>query len=386
MKLNTLKKFILIICLSFIGINLTYATKPNNGEVPFPQTVYTGLQGKHHVQGIAVDKEKGYIYFSFTTKLIKMDLKGNLIGSVHGLTGHLGCLTMNPEDGRIYGSLEYKNDAIGKGIAGEKATKQGNSFYIVIFDPDKITRPNMSAEKDGVMTSVYLKEVVDDFEATVTHQGEEVKHRFGCSGIDGVSFAPEVGKKDGKMLLYVAYGIYKDLKRTDNNYQVLRAYDIKNWKKYERPLIQENMHKQGPSKNKELYFVYTGNTDWGIQNLAYDSATGNMLAAVYKGKKKEFPNYSFFMFDWSKPAKKMQLKGFEGKMIQKTIALAPQGLYDEKTGTYGWHFKFGTTGLCPLGNGYFYISHSSSKPEQSCTAKLYKWTGTPDGPFQLVTE
>ena len=26
-----------------------------------------------------------------------------------------------------------------------------------------------------------------------------------------------------------AYGIYKDLKRTDNNYQVLRAYDIKNW-------------------------------------------------------------------------------------------------------------------------------------------------------------
>ena len=58
MKLNTLKKFILITCLSFIGFNLTYATKPNNGEVPFPQTVYTGLQGKHHVQGIAVDKEK----------------------------------------------------------------------------------------------------------------------------------------------------------------------------------------------------------------------------------------------------------------------------------------------------------------------------------------
>lgn len=68
------------------------------------------------MQGIAVDLERGYIYFSFTTKLLKMDLAGNLIGSVDGLTGHLGCLTMNPADGRVYGSLEYKDDAIGKGI------------------------------------------------------------------------------------------------------------------------------------------------------------------------------------------------------------------------------------------------------------------------------
>lgn len=386
MKTNNLKKTILLMSMLLIWSNIIYATTPSNDKAPFPLTVYTGLQGKYHVQGITIDKEKGYIYFSFTTKLIKMDLKGNLIGSVDGLTGHLGCLTMNPADGRIYGSLEYKNDAIGKGIAGEKAAKQGNAFYVVIFDPDKITRPNMSAEKDGVMTSVYLKEVVDDFEATVTHKGEKVKHRYGCSGIDGITFAPEVGKKEGKMILYVSCGIYNDLKRSDNDYQVIRAYDVTKWSKYENPLFQENMHQHGPSKCKDLYFVYTGNTDWGIQNLAYDPSTGNTLAAVYKGKKKEFPNYSFFMFDWSKPAKKTQLKGYEGKMIQKTIALAPQGIYDEKTGTYGWHFKFGVTGLCPLGNGYFYISHSSSKPEQSCTAKLYKWTGAPDGPFQLVTE
>lgn len=386
MRFNTLKNAFLILCMLFFTGNILHAADSNNGESSLPTSIYTGLQGKYHVQGIAIDKEKGHIYFSFTTRLIKMDLKGNLIGSVEGLTGHLGCLTRNPVDGRIYGSLEYKNDAIGKGIAGEKAEKRDNAFYIVIFDPDKITRPNMSAEKDGVMTSVYLKEVVDDFEATVTHQGEEIKHRYGCAGIDGVTFAPEVGKKDGKMLLYVSYGIYNDLKRTDNDYQVMRAYDTSKWSKYENPLSQENMHKQGPAKSKDLYFVYTGNTDWGIQNLAYDPATGNMLAAVYKGKKKEFPNFAFFMFDWSKPAKKMQLKGYDGKMIQKTIPLASQGIYDEKTGTYGWHFKFGVTGLCPLGNGYFYISHSNSKPQQSCTAKLYKWTGAPDGPFQLVTE
>ena len=92
------------------------------------------------------------------------------------------------------------------------------------------------------------------------------------------------------------------------------------------------------------------------------------------------------MFDWSKKAKKMQLKGHEGKVVQKTIALASKGIYDEKSGVYGWNFNLGTTGLCPLGDGYFYISHPSSKPRQSCTAKLYKWTGAADTPFQPVTE
>ena len=61
-----------------------------------PREIRSGEQGPFHVQGIAVDLERGYIYFSFTTKLLKMDFEGNLIGSVDGMTGHLGCLTMNP--------------------------------------------------------------------------------------------------------------------------------------------------------------------------------------------------------------------------------------------------------------------------------------------------
>ena len=69
-----------------------------------PREIRSGEQGPFHVQGIAVDLERGYIYFSFTTKLLKMDFEGNLIGSVDGMTGHLGCLTMNPADGRVYGS------------------------------------------------------------------------------------------------------------------------------------------------------------------------------------------------------------------------------------------------------------------------------------------
>ncbi len=53
-----------------------------------------GFSG-HHIQGIAIDKNRQYMYLSFTTSLIKTDLEGNIIGSVRGIMGHLGCLSMH---------------------------------------------------------------------------------------------------------------------------------------------------------------------------------------------------------------------------------------------------------------------------------------------------
>ena len=361
-----------------------------------PREIRSGEQGPFHVQGIAVDLERGYIYFSFTTKLLKMDFEGNLIGSVDGMTGHLGCLTMNPADGRVYGSLEYKDDAIGKGIrrtldAGQVAPedeKDRTGFYVAIFDVDRITRPDMDAEKDRVMTTVYIKEAVDDYYAKVSNNGQELEHRFGCSGIDGVTFAPAFGQsRDGKKYLYVAYGIYGDTLRTDNDYQVILAYDTRDWKQYEQPLTQENLHKSGPEKPLHKYFLYTGNTSWGIQNLAYDKASGNMHAAVYKGKKSHYPNYSYFVIDGSKAPERKQLQGFDPAVEAEVLSLLPEGLHDAQSDTWGWNFKWGTTGLCPIGDGYFYISHNAKDKQtgnQSSTVQLYKWTGNPDKAFELV--
>ena len=66
-----------------------------NGKMPvdvskLPRQIYSGEQGPFHVQGIAVDLDRGYMYFSFTTTLLKTDMQGNLLGSVEGMTGHLG--------------------------------------------------------------------------------------------------------------------------------------------------------------------------------------------------------------------------------------------------------------------------------------------------------
>ena len=64
-----------------------------------PDSVYvTG--GNFHVQGIAIDRTRRCMYFSFTTSLVKTDLKGNVIGSVEHLTGHLGDLAIHPVTGR----------------------------------------------------------------------------------------------------------------------------------------------------------------------------------------------------------------------------------------------------------------------------------------------
>jgi len=277
------------------------AACPSNGPKPIditglPRQIYSGEQGPFHVQGIAADLDRGYMYFSFTTSLLKTDLQGNLLGSVEGMTGHLGCMTLNPDDGRLYASIEYKHDAIGKGILNKlEGTKndEQTGFYVAVFDVDRIDRIGMNAEKDDVMKTVYIKEAVDDYYAETVNNGQKLEHRFGCSGIDGVTFAPAFGQnRDGKKYLYVAYGIYGDTLRTDNDYQVILAYDTQDWKRYEQPLTQENLHKSGPEKPLHKYFLYTGNTSWGIQNLAYDKASGNLHAAVYKGKKSQYPNYS----------------------------------------------------------------------------------------------
>lgn len=373
-------KRIVLILIYLLGIVVAKADD-GAGYGVLPDSIFSGYQGKHHVQGIAVDVDKGYVYFSFTTRLIKTDLKGNLIGSVEGLTGHLGCLSLNPIDGRVYGSIEYKDDVIGVGIAGDAAKTRRSAFYIAVFDGDRITRPGMKPDDDGVMTTVYLGDVVKDYYAMVKNCGKEVEHRYGCSGIDGVAFGPRPGSKDGKPVLYVAYGIYGDTTRTDNDYQVLLTYDTSGWSRYERTLEQDNPHRCGPSKPLCRYFVYTGNTTWGIQNLNYNPEINALMAAVYRGGKRDFPNFPLFAVDLDKPAVKQRLCGFDNREKGYVLPLKPIGIHDGATDTYGWYFKDGATGLCSLGDGLFYISRNSGHPEQSSTLRLYRWTGDQDGPF-----
>ena len=298
-----------------------------------------------HVQGIAYDPIKQEFYFSFTTALLKTDREGRLLGSVTGLVGHLGCIAWNAAERRVYGSLEYKHDCIGRGILDHVGEREyADAFYIARFDGDKITEPGMSAETGGVMTAVYLREVCEDYAAG----------RYGCGGMDGVTFAPAFGSREPKQYLYVAYGIYSDTARVDNDHQVLLQYDVENWDGVAKPLLQADMHRSGPKKPEGKLFLYTGNTTFGVQNLEYDPASDLILAAVYKGEKPEFPNWPMFFADRSVSPVRMPLCGVgeEGDVI----VLASCGKRKTEGGIPGSDFPYGSTGIVSLGGGMFFFS------------------------------
>ena len=321
----------------------------------FPHTVYSGIRYGGHVQGIAIDEVSRHVYFSFTTELVKTDYAGNLIGSVEGLAGHLGCIVFDPERRRVVGSLELKHDAIGKGIVSRTGRElaEEDAFYLVAFDVDAIDRPDMDAEADGIMKAVWLREVVEDYNATDEISGK--RHRYGCSGIDGAAWGPVFGADpDSRPKIMVAYGIYGDTTRADNDHQVILCYDPIIFDKYGQPLRQSAPHHNGPESPEAKYFFFTGNTTYGVQNLEYDPFTRTWLTAVYTGKKNDFPNYPLFLIDGQVSPAMLPLRGRNGE-IGLTLTPARLGRMPDEL-TPGCHFPLGSTGIYAFGDGRYAFS------------------------------
>ena len=134
-------------------------------QYDIPARISSGSYREGHVQGIALDPVRGFVYYSFTTMLLKTDLSGRPVGSVAGLAGHLGCITYDPAADAVYGSLELKHDAIGQGIIARTGRDPSaeDAFYLVAFHAAAVTRMDMDAEADGVMKAVYLRDVVQDY-------------------------------------------------------------------------------------------------------------------------------------------------------------------------------------------------------------------------------
>jgi len=348
-------------------------------EKSYPGTVFSGWWPEGHIQGIALDKEKGHMYFSFTTILLKTDLQGKPLGSVKNLAGHLGCITFDPDRRKIYGSLELKHDAIGAGVIARTGWDPNpeDNFYLVSFDVDAIDRMEKDAEKDGIMQAVWLGEVRSDYEATDPVSGN--KHRYGCSGFDGTGYGPVFGT-DGEKKIMVAYGIYEDNDRDDNDHQVILQYDPSIFEAYGQPLNQEKPHYSGPEAAEQRYYLYTGNTRYGMQNLEYDPHSRTWLAAVYRGKKEKFTDFVLFFIDATAAAAEQPLLGRDGE-TGRLLTLAPIGQIG-KENIRGSHFPLGSTGVYSFGNGKFYFSRPLKNKENKTFASLTElYEMTPDGTF-----
>lgn len=337
-----------------------------------PRTILSGFWKEGHVQGIAVDLEKQHIYFSFTTILLKTDFEGTPLGSVRNLAGHLGCITFDADRRRVYGSLELKHDSIGKGIINRTGwnPSEEDNFYLVSFDVDKIDRMYMDAEADGIMQAVWLREVVTEYAATDPISG--CKHHYGCSGIDGTAYGPVFGTNGPKKIM-VAYGIYCETSRTDNDHNVILQYDPDIFEKYGMALNQSQPHHNGPESAEDRHFFYTGNTRWGVQNLEYDPASNLWLVCVYKGQKETFTNFPMFLIDGSAAPQRKELTGRPGETGNVlTLAQTQEiGLH----GIPGCTFPLGSTGVFAVGDGQFYFSDPISNAEEktfSSTVQLYR--------------
>lgn len=302
----------------------------------YPNSIYTGTFNGGHIQGIALDKKRGIMYCSYTTMLVKIDLEGKFLGSVINLKGHLGCIDFCEEDGCVYGSLEYKNDAIGQGIharLGMGDVEEG--FYIARFDGEKITSGDVDAS--GLMETLYLKNVVEDY----LYTDGALRHRYGCSGIDGTCFAPFPGECGGKKYLSVAYGIYSDLERDDNDNQIILQYDLDKIKGKFSSVENGVLKKNELVPYERKYAVFTGNTNYGVQNLEYDANEKTLYLSVYYGKKPKYENFPLFAVDMTIPATDDVLEG------EKVKRVACRGL----------KYYYGMTGMESLDDGRFYISY-----------------------------
>ena len=345
---------------------------------------FTGKQGKNHIQGMAVDEKRGYLYFSFTTRLIKTKLSGEPVGSVSGLVGHLGCICLDPADGRVYGSLEYKHDGIGRGILRSigAADTFSDGFYVAVFDADRITRPDMDAEGDGIMTACFLPEALADYEgAGFAPDGSPLPHRYGCSGIDGVCIAPPPGGDPAVRRLYVADGVYGDVARNDNDHQILLSYPLDAFLPAAQPLKQAAPHRAAPAARPEKYFVFTGNTEYGVQNLAYDATRSLLFMAVYAGKKPAYQNWDVFAADLTKPAAKTPLRGPAETGAALTLCGADS---PEEPNAGGWRFSYGQYGFCPRPDGTFYIAQPETAGGEQA-ARVFRFAFDPETGFTRLT-
>lgn len=343
-------------------------TLPPVGDLQTEMTIHSKNAGDAHTQGLAIDTANNILYVSNTKSLLKIDLDTNeVIGSVYDLEFHLGDLAFNDADGKVYGS--------GMNYYGRQ--------YVAIFDPAKIT--GLDTERDTCMTTVFLKEPSEWLMKT---------DKYSSFGIDGMEFAPAPGDDSGKKYLYIVNGNRPD---EGIDYQVMLKYDVTDWAQYERTYVHEyaNQHTSGPDKADNIYYVYTGNTDYGVQCMEYDEYSKSMILSVYNGSKEGMPNYGTFFVDLSVLPKVEAIEGTDE--TGTVLTLAKYGQEHAATGIWGVPVSdlgHGSHGFVSLGNGYYYfltkdeanydttneVATADTRYEQYA---LYKWVGG-EIPFEKV--
>ncbi len=154
-------------------------------------------------------------------------------------------------------------------------------------------------------------------------------------------------------------------------------YDPDIFEAYGRALNQSQPRHSGPDCAQAQYFLYTGNTRWGVQNLEYDPNSRLWLVCVYTGQKDSYTNFPMFLIDGTAAPLPSELTGRPGEQ-GKLLTLAKLGETGLQ-GIPGCNFPLGSTGVWAVGDGRFYFSEPISNPEEKTFAsevRLYRMDKT----------
>ena len=202
-----------------------------------------------HLQGFSTDNEKKYIYWSFTDSLVKTNIAGTMISQVHIGNGHLG--DVDYYNGKIYVSF------LGDALPG-KAWDDWTSFYIYVFDATDLKL----IDKIRLSECEKYKEIA----------GQENDTR-GFSGVDGVAIGRD--PESGERKIHIACALITD-------------------ERYANQIILQ-LSLDG-NYEKEFY-INTGNTVYGIQNLDYDEEAGHFWFTTYGSSKPFQAKNTLFKID-----------------------------------------------------------------------------------------
>jgi formylglycine-generating enzyme required for sulfatase activity len=281
-------------CVGF-RLALSAPEVPRKDAKPRKFKDFTFRSGQYHIQGFAFDQRSQCLYLSTTTAIVKMALDGTVLGSVVGFKGHVGQVVLDTVTRKVYATLEALDDDLCNGMAAfagyELFTRATAAVYIVEVDMDKITRLDIPEQE--IVVKHGLAAPLADYKAEVTVVGKRYEHRYGVCGIDALAIGPTIGApSDGGRYLYVSCAITLDTVRTDNDYNILLCYPLGDFRQ--------------PAHS---YFIHTGNTAYGVQNMVWDAFRQRLHLFVYPGKKSAYPNYNVSSIDVTQPSLYAPLQG-----------------------------------------------------------------------------
>ncbi len=329
-----------------------------------------------HVQGAETDRYGDYFYYSFADRLIKQSADGEVVGTVTGITGHMGDAAYNRADDKLYVSYTRKD-------GGDKLC------YMLIFDCEKIDKLNMKFE--DVCTCVYVgapilelaKENGYDAEGNaLSDEWLSLSGKYGVNNsIDSCTFGPKFGVNDGKTYLTMGLGapgqsekvsvggVEKSAAdRVDNDYQVIVQFDTSDWENYAVPFAQIS-DATGPENFDGIYFFYYGAHDYSAQNLCYDRYTNTYIMSTYglleARQSAGFKNNCVYFID----ATEAEEKSLTGNGVETGLVLgAKYGIADGK-GAVGYAFNelqvSPSVGIVSMHDGKLYIASSERKADWS---------------------